>query len=665
MSKKITKSKKATKPKKNKRGKNTKKPTVKNRKKHKTSKKMIVFKWCLKWSFVLGIWGGVILAIILLYYAHDLPDINKLNQNTKSPTITIVSSDGEILANYGNLYGEYVQYYEFPQHLINAVISTEDRRFFSHFGIDPIGLARAMVVNIKAGRVVQGGSTITQQLAKVIFLTPERNMKRKIQEMLLAFYLETKFTKEEILTIYLNRIYLGTGNYGVDAATKYYFNKHVSDINLFEAATIAGLIKAPSRYNPVSNKQLSKTRADQVLANMVNSNMLSTDTLLQKRYIEGASSVATAGSKKTPYFSDWVKEQLKDYIGTTTSNITVRTTLNRRLQSLAESTLTKKLEEHQQTNNVSQGAIVVLAPSGEVLAMVGGKDYKLSQYNRVTQAERQPGSAFKVFVYLTALKKGYQPTDTMEDEPITIKNWSPENWNHKYQGKVTLNKAFSESINTVAVKLAKEVGIRNIMKTASALGVISDISPNLSSALGTSEMTLLELTAAYAHLANKGNAVWVHGIEEIYSEEEGIVFHKETSGEEKILEEDIVLQMNYMLEQVIKNGTGKNAKLNRQAVGKTGTSQDSRDALFIGFTGNYIVGVWVGNDDNTPMKKVGGGGLPAKIWKEFMLSAHQGVTKKEIPTQIGSKKTDDLWNNILKDFSKNIEIEHTYPKLKR
>lgn len=631
-------------------------------------------RWFFKWTVVSGVWLGVAVCLMFAYYAHDLPDISKLHDDIRTPTVKVLAGDESVIASFGNMYGNYVAYEEFPSYLIDAVLSTEDRRFFSHFGLDPIGLLRAAYTNYKAGRIVQGGSTITQQLAKVVFLSPERTLKRKVQEVMLAFYLESIFSKEEILATYLNRIYTGAGNYGMDAAAQAYFGKHVSQVNLYEAAMLAGLIQAPSRYAPSRNRELAQQRADQVLFNMVDNNKLSTKHLLKESLDAQIFAVALPPSQQTgQYFADWIKEQLPDYSGGFGSgDLTVVTTLDVRLQALAEKALHDVLAESGQQHKVSQGAMVVMSPQGEVLAMVGGKSYKESQFNRATQAYRQPGSAFKLFVYLTALESGYTPEDTVIDEPVTMAGWTPGNWDDRYVGEVSLRNALSKSINTVAVKIAQELGIKKVTNTAYKLGITSQINNDLSSALGTSEMTLLELTGAYAHMANYGESVWVYGIRSIKDTAGTVLYERSDASTTRVISAGAVAAMNDMLRNVIEHGTGSRARLDRQAAGKTGTSQNARDAWFIGYTPDYVVGVWLGNDDNSPMQKVAGGGLPALVWKNFMEQAHQNVSKKELPVteysvRMGGDRDDSIWAGILESFGGGREnsakplIEYRYP----
>lgn len=575
----------------------------------------------------------------MLYVSMGLPDIQKLYQDVRSPSIVILANDGERIGIYGNRYGSYIPYQQFPPMLINAVVSTEDRRFFSHSGVDMRGLVRAMFVNLRAGKVVQGGSTITQQLAKVVFLSPERTFKRKFQELLLALYIEKELTKEEILTLYLNRIYFGAGNYGVDAAAHFYFNKPVEQLTLFESAVIAGLIQAPSRYSPVKSPELAKKRAEEVLQNMVENNVMQ-DKDIAGDFHPVFASKEEYRMQQYPYYTDWIFDQIKDYVGRIEEDIIVTTTLDRGIQDHLSTVVTSYIAKEGKELAVSQAAGVVMQPGGKIVALAGGTDYQQSQFNRATQALRQPGSAFKLFVYLSAFEKGYTPDYTLMDAPISIKGWSPENYDKEYAGEVTLEEAFTKSINTVAVRLAQEVGINNIVRTARKLGITSDISPDLSTALGTSEVSLLELTNAYAHMANYGYAVWPYGIERIETKRGEVLYEREGSAHDEVISAQATAYMDQLLLNVVVSGTGRNAQPGFPVAGKTGTSQQFRDAWFIGFSKDYVAGIWVGNDDNTPMDHVGGGGLPARMWKDVMATIGTGgIFSEEIPVS----PTEILW----------------------
>lgn len=584
---------------------------------------------------VLTVWGMIAGTLLLAYYAHDLPDISTLGTIEKRPAITIQAEDGALLATYGDLYGEYLAYEDFPAPLLEAVLATEDRRFFDHFGVDIIGLARAMVANIKAGHIVQGGSTLTQQLAKNLFLSPERTIKRKVQEILLSLWLEEKFTKHELITIYLNRVYLGAASYGVDAAAQRYFGISARDLNLPQSAMIAGLLKAPSRYAPSSSPERAEKRAAQVLLNMVNAGYITPD-VAQAAIEHPAKAVALRNkSQGSYYFTDWILDQIPDYISHLEQDITVLTTLDSRLQDFAGDALAKAIDSTGAKRNASQGAIVLMQPDGAIRAMVGGKDYRESQFNRATQARRQPGSAFKLFVYTAAMLSGYAPDVVMDDAPIRIGKWSPGNYDGRYRGPMTLRNAFAKSINTVAVKLSESIGRPFVIGIAHELGITTPLPEHPSVALGAGEVNLLELTSAYAHFANRGRRVLPYGIREIKDKAGKSMYRRIDSDAAQVLPRDVVEMMLDLLTAVIETGTGKGARLDRPAAGKTGTSQDWRDAWFVGFTADYVAGVWVGNDDASPMKRIGGGGLPASLWRQVMTTAHQGLPPRRIPVYDG------------------------------
>jgi len=516
--------------------------------------------------------------------------------------------------------------------LPKAVVATEDRRFYSHFGIDPVGLIRAAVTNLRSGHIVQGGSTITQQLAKTVFLTPERSLSRKIREALLALWLEHHFSKDQILEIYLNRVYLGAGTYGADAAAHRYFAKSAAQLNLYESAVIAGLLKAPTRFNPTRDKEKTTARAAQVLDLMVETGAIDQPqaSAAEKSGAElNKVALAQPGGR---YFADWVADQVRDFAGTADRDLTVRTTLDPRMQSAAEASVADVLTRHGLQDVVSEGALVAMTPDGAVRAMVGGRDYNESQFNRATQAQRQPGSAFKPFVYLAGIEAGLRPEDRFIDGPLQIGNWRPHNYTNRYLGEVTVAEAIAESINTVAVQVAQRAGIPQVIAVANRLGITSDLAQDASIALGTNEVNLLELVSAYAPFANGGTGVLAYGITEITDTSGRIVYHRSGSGPGQVVSPGEVGIMNQLLTGVIAHGTGKAAAMPRPAAGKTGTTQDYKDAWFIGYTADLVAGVWLGNDDNTPMNKVTGGSLPAPAWKSFMLAATQRMPVKPLPS---------------------------------
>ena len=556
----------------------------------------------------------------------NLPETESI-QISRQPSITFLDKDGRIIASYGDIYGKSIKYQNLPDNLIDAVIVTEDKRFFKHNGVDLKGVLRAIYVNFREGRIVQGGSTITQQLAKNLFLSPERSFTRKLHELILSLWLELRFTKKQILSIYLNRVYLGSGTYGVQAASEKYFNKKVEDLNLYECAVIASLLKAPSRYNPIANRELSKERASLVLENMAKNKLISENKVQEAKYNNQKNSKFTTPPKSTRYFIDWLLPRVKGYVGEINEDLIVRTTLDVKLQKIAEESLNKITTQYP---SADQSALVSLDLDGGVISMIGGRDYGDSQFNRVTQARRQPGSAFKLFVYLAGIENGYAPDDLITDSKININGWSPKNYKDIYLGEVSVKEAFSKSINTVAVKISEDVGREKVIRMAKLMGINSPILNSPSLALGTSEVNLLELTAAYDILANNGKGIFVHGIRSIENTEGKNLFTRKIQGPGKILNSNTVSIMTKMMEETIKNGTGKKAKINRPAAGKTGTSQSLRDAWFVGFTSSIVVGVWFGNDDDSPMEEITGGTAPAVLWSDFMKKAHENIKPRAL-----------------------------------
>ncbi len=591
----------------------------------------------LKWSLIAGIWGGFLVLILVAWCAYDLPDVSRLNEIKRRPSVTLLATDGSILASYGDLYGTRVTLKEMPPYLPEAVLATEDRRFYSHFGVDILGLARALYVNLRTGDVVQGGSTITQQLAKNIFLTPERSLHRKGQEVLLALWLEHNFTKQQILELYLNRVYFGAGTFGVDAASRKYFGHPVQQITIFESAMLAGMLKAPSKYNPFNDKDLAKARAQQVIQNMVAANYLSADEAKAIATQTAPAVAPQAGGQIGQYFADWVIDQVSSYVGASEQDLIVQTTLDARMQRDAEADLNRVLQEKGAEMKASQGALVAMTPDGAVRAMVGGTSYHDTQFNRATQALRQPGSSFKAFVYLTAFENGYTPENHFFDGPIQVGNWSPGNYQDKFYGDVNLREAFARSLNSVAVQLSERVGRKKVIETARRLGITSPIDNNASIALGTSGASLLEMTGAYATFANQGRGVWPRGIDQITTRDGQVLYQRSGDGPGRVASSTAVNEMLDVMQSVVEWGTGKRAKIDRPTYGKTGTSQNYRDAWFIGLTGDLVAGVWVGNDDNSPMQKVTGGALPVAIWHDFMAEALTGTPPRDIARSSGGE----------------------------
>ncbi|RAU23335.1 carboxypeptidase [Paramagnetospirillum kuznetsovii] len=600
----------------------------------------------LVWGATLAIWVGIALAAVVAYFAVDLPDIDKVTATPRRPSVVFQSVDGEVFAAFGDLYGEPLDLSEISPFIAQAVLATEDRRFYSHWGFDPIGLGRAVFTNLRAGHMVQGGSTITQQLAKNLFLTPERNLKRKVQELLMALWLEKRFSKEQILTIYLNRVYLGSGTFGVDAAAKRYFDISARKVDLYQAAVIAGLLKAPSRYSPLNDPEASRKRTADVLANMVKAGYIDQRTA-DTVQVTGSSQLIRRPPPSGRYFADWVMSHLDQFGEVAGKDIVVKTTLDVGLQRKVESSLAAMMSGPAAKANASQGAVVVMSPDGAVRAMAGGKDYDESQFNRATQGLRQPGSSFKPFVYLTAMERGFSPDDTVNDAPIKLGNWSPGNYTGKYLGEITLRKALAESVNTVAVRLVEEVSPGRVIATARRLGITSDLRNDATLALGTSEVSLVEMTTAYASFANGGQGVTSYGVSQITDPNGHVLYQRSGGGFGQVISPQALARMDDMMTAVIQEGSGKAAKLDRPAAGKTGTTQDYRDAWFMGFTADYVTGVWMGNDDyRIEMKKVTGGGLPAQLWKQVMVAAHRGLPAHALSVPVeessGSSVIEDV-----------------------
>jgi penicillin-binding protein 1A len=577
-----------------------------------------------------AIWAGIAVGAVVAYYAVDLPDINKVTATTRRPSVVFRSVEGEVFAAYGDIYGEPLDLSQIAPTIAQAVIATEDRRFYRHFGVDPIGLARAFYVNIRAGRVVQGGSTITQQLAKNLFLTPDRTAKRKVQEVLMALWLEHRFTKDQILTLYLNRVYLGSGTFGVDAAAKRYFDVSARKVSLYQSALIAGLLKAPSRFSPLNDAEASHTRTVDVLHNMIEAGFID-QRAADIAAVTGAAQLVRRPLPAGRYFADWLLTQLEGLGEVQGKDIVVKTTLDINLQRAVENSLKAMLDGPGAKANATQGAVVVMSPDGAVRALTGGKDYDDSQYNRATQSLRQPGSSFKPMVYLAAMEKGYGPDDIFEDSPIRLGNWEPGNYNGRYEGPVTLRRAFAESTNTVAVRLIETVGPSRVISLAHRLGIASTLRNDATLALGTSEVTPLELTTAFAAFANGGIGVAPFGVAEITDSNGNLLYRRQGGGFGQVIAPGPLARMHQLMTAVLTEGTGKAARLDRPAAGKTGTTQDYRDAWFLGFTADYVGGVWLGNDDQRhEMKKVTGGGLPAQLWKQVMVAAHKGLPPRPL-----------------------------------
>lgn len=600
----------------------------------------------VKWCFVLAIWGAIAIAGYVGYVALRMPQASTWDIPQRPPNVRIIDRNGFLIANRGTTGGEALSLKEMSPWIPKAVVAIEDRRFYDHYGVDPIGIARAMVTNIIHSRSKQGGSTLTQQLAKNLFLSPDRTLERKVQEALLALWLEHKYTKDQILEMYLNRVYLGSGAYGVEAASRRYFGKSAKDVDLMEAATLAGLLKAPSRLSPARDPKAANDRAKLVLAAMKEEGMVNDAEVA----IAEAEPMARAESYWTGsenYVADQVVQQLPFLIGETDKDIVVETTLDMTLERAAEEAIRTQISENGEKRDVSQGALVSIDKSGAIRAMVGGVDYAQSQFNRATDAKRQPGSTFKPFVYLAALEAGRTPNTIRNDAPVRIGNWTPRNYGGKYMGEVTLTTALSHSLNSVAAQLIMEVGTDKVIEVAHRLGIHSALSDNASIALGTSEVSLLELTGAFVPFANGGYKPQLRLISKVEDTNGKTIYDFGEITANRVVEPDIVGMMNAMLEQTVENGTARKAAIDRPSAGKTGTSQDFRDAWFIGYTTDYVTGIWFGNDDGHPMKTISGGSLPVRAWKSYMTVAEKSLPVSLLPGNYNLQNAVPGGNDIL------------------
>lgn len=585
----------------------------------------------LHWGTIAAVWAAVAGAVLIAYEATKLPPIDALAVPKRPPNIAILDENGVLLANRGDTGGAAVKIASLPPYLPKAFIAIEDRRFYAHWGIDPFGIVRALCHNFVAVGPVQGGSTLTQQLAKNLFLTQERTVSRKIQEAILALWLEHKYTKNQILELYLNRVYFGSGAYGVEAAARKYFGHGARQVTLAEAAILAGLMKAPTRLAPNRNPEDAQERAEQVIKAMVEQGFI-TDAMARLALAHPAQAIRDPNKNSANYAADFVMDELDGTIGAFDEDISVTTTLNAALQTLAANALEDELDRKGAAFRVGQGALVALDPNGAIKALVGGRDYSESAFNRAVSAKRQPGSAFKPFVYLAALESGLTPGTVREDAPINVKGWQPENYSRNYYGPVTLTQALALSLNTVAVRLGLEAGPRAVAKVAHRLGITSDLAINPSLALGTSEVTPLELARAYVPFANGGIGVQPQIVWKVKTVSGRLLYQRKGASNGRVVDPAYVAMMNSMLQETVKTGTARKAELpGWQAAGKTGTSQDFRDAWFVGYTSHLIAGVWLGNDDNSPTKKASGGNLPVEIWSRFMQAAHQGVPPQPLP----------------------------------
>jgi penicillin-binding protein 1A len=580
------------------------------------------FGWRLfKWGLILGVWLVVACIGAVAYFASDLPRPEAALDAARRPSLTLADTSGHVYASYGDVVGEPMRLADLPEWLPKAAVAVEDRRFWTHPGIDPQGIARAMYVDITHGRAVQGGSTITQQVAKNLFLTNARTAKRKIQELLLTFWLEQHFTKQEILEIWLNRVYLGSGAWGVDAAAQMYFGISARQLNLWQSALIAGLPRAPSRFSPRVDPQAATARARQVLQAMADAGSISQ----ADADLAGASiAIPRRGNTGAGYFADWASDRAQSAVPIGEDAV-ANTTLDGRMQAVVEAKLAAVLDGPGVAANAAQGAVVVLDPAtGAIRAMAGGRDYKTSPYNRAVVARRQPGSSFKLFVWLNALEHGMHPDDEVADGPIKVGNWSPRNFEPGFHGQVTLEDGLAESMNTVSVRLLLQAGgPREVAAVANRLGIAETIPNNATIALGTADVGLLEMAACYAEIFNGGWKVTPRALESVVADGKPV---KLTPPERpRVVDTEEAGEMVRMLSAVVAHGTGRAAAIpGHRVAGKTGTTSDYRDAWFIGAIdpgdpGSLEIAVWLGNDDSHAMNGITGGSLPAKLFHDIAM----------------------------------------------
>jgi penicillin-binding protein 1A len=591
----------------------------------------------------LGAAGAILVLALAVPAFRETSDDDWLKKSELA--VSFLDRYGNEVGSRGIRHNDSVPLDQFPDSLIKAVLATEDRRFYEHFGIDLAGTARAFVTNARAGGVVQGGSSLTQQLAKNLFLSNERTLERKIKEAFLAMWLEARLTKNEILKLYLDRAYMGGGAFGVDAAAQYYFNKSARDVNLAEAAMLAGLFKAPTKFAPHVNLPAARARANVVLDNLVEAGFMTEGQVFGARR-HPATPVDRRDERAPNYYLDWAFDEMKKLVDTFPKSMServfvVRTALDNNLQKAADSAIENSLRQYGQEYHARQSAAVLMDVDGSVRAMVGGRDYGGSQFNRATDAMRQPGSSFKPYVYATALEHGFKPTSIVVDGPVCIGNWCPHNYGHGYSGAMPLITALTHSINTIAVKLSIAIGDGNaklgrarIVKNAHDMGIRTPLPDTPSLPIGADEVTVLDHTGAYATFPNLGKAVTPHAILEVRTGGGELVWRFDRDGPKprQVLPPGVAADMIKMMNSVVENGTGKRARLDGiAAAGKTGTTNNYRDAWFMGYTGNFVCGVWFGNDDYASTNRMTGGALPAMTWHTIMDYAHQGIELKQLP----------------------------------
>lgn len=626
----------------------------------------------LYWLMVFAVWAVIFAVGFIAFFSLDLPDTSSLYKTDRAPSITYLDRSGALVAVRGSQFAPPVDIDELPDYVPAAFIAIEDRRFYHHFGFDPIGVGRALMRNAtrKEGANLAGGSTITQQLARNLFLSNDQNVKRKVQELILSVWLEMKFTKKQILALYLNRVWFGGGATGIEAAAQRYFNKPAKDLSIGEAAMLAGMMKGPSRYSPLSDKDRAIRRTEIVLNEMVEAKVITPEQRADV-FKTGIKVSRTLATEHAQYYVDWLQSEIGQMIDLSQlkDDIIVETTLDLPIQTDAERAV-KAMMERDAKKKVEQAALVSIDGEGRVRALIGGVSYSESQFNRAIDAKRQAGSAFKPFVYLTAVESGqFYPDTPVVDEPVTIDGWTPANYTNKYLGEITLTTAVAQSINTVAARVADQVGRSNVSATAHRLGITSKVNTDPAMALGTADVTPLEMARAYVPFSNGGYKVTPYGIVRIRTTK-GKVLYQHTASESRaqVINSTALGYMNQMMREVVRSGTGSGVRLSQfDIAGKTGTTSDYRDAWFVGYTGGFTTAVWVGRDNNSQMAKVTGGGTPAAIWREYMSRALTRIKVSTIPTGMGTLDTgattavDDLLGTATSAEAPTVTIEPAQP----
>ncbi len=596
---------------------------------------------------ILAVWAAIALVATVLVFSQGLPDISRLYTIQRQPSINYLDRSGALITVRGSQYAPPVKIDEMPPYVPAAFVAIEDRRFYHHLGFDMIGIMRAVVADLRRGHAAEGASTITQQLARNLFLTPDQTIKRKIQEVILAVELEHKFSKKEILALYMNRVYFGAGAYGIEAAAQRYFNKPASQLSVGEVAILAGLLKSPTHYSPISDRERAARRATIVLDKMVQTGAI-TPAQRADAFRNPVNVSPTLASQHAQYFIDWVDQQVRQLVGQPQQDLVVETTLDLPLDAIA-SNVAQTVVARETKAGVQQAALVALDGSGRVRAMVGGVNYAESQFNRAADAKRQAGSSWKPFVYLTAMEAGRTPDVQVVDEPVTINGWTPQNYTKKYLGQITLETALAQSINTVAARLADEVGRDNVARVAHRLGIMSAIGTDPSMALGAVEVSPVEMAQAYAAFSNGGFQTTAYGIERIRTTDGKVLYEHKSDSRVSVVGNPPLSYMNRMLRQVVASGTGGRARIGGYDIaGKTGTTSDYKDAWFVGYTGGFVTAVWVGKDDNTPMRKITGGGPPADLWHSFMAQALPHLKVQAIPA--GPTAPDGAYTDPIGDL---------------